>query len=113
MTEYSNFEIFAAMILIGIVTYLLRIVFLLRLPEFTENETVKAGLDAVPSSMLVALVLPFALIVETSTGTEISLFRNEIYAILLTIPIVIKLKKPGYSILIALILYFTLNLLGI
>ena len=71
-----------------------------------DNPTLKKGLDSIPSSLLVALVVPFTFFVN---GFFVPL-RLEVFVILITVPIVWLFKKPALSLPIALVLFFSLDL---
>jgi hypothetical protein len=77
------------------------------MPNILKSEIFKSGLGSVPSSLLVALVIPFTFFVS---GIFLP-YRIEVYSIILTIPIVLYLKKPGLSLPIAIIVYTLLNLI--
>ena len=94
-------------ILIGLATFSLRALFLFKLPDIMDNPTLKKGLDSIPSSLLVALVIPFTFFVN---GVFLPL-RIEVLVVLVTIPIVWLLKKPSLSLPIALVLFLGLNFL--
>jgi branched-subunit amino acid transport protein len=105
--DYNIQLLTIAIIIIGLNTLFLRSVFLFYLPEFTSNPVIQKGMQVVPASMLVALVIPFLIFREN----ELQFFTIEVAAILLTIPIIYKLKNPGYGIIIAFSLYFILQLI--
>ena len=87
-------------LLIGGFTLLFRAILLFKLPSQIQNPYVQYGLNKLPSSMLVALVVPFGFFVDKS----FSPFKIEVYAILITIPLLFLLKKPGLSLPIGLVI---------
>lgn len=89
--------------IIGLFTFSFRAIFLYYLPKsFNTNLVLKKGLESVQSSLLVALVIPFTFFLGTSFLPN----RPEVFSILITIPIIYFIKKPGLSLPIAIILYF-------
>ena len=107
MTLIDETTLLISFFIIGAFTFLFRAIFLYYLPDsFNANLTLKRGLESVPSSLLVALVIPFTFFIDT---TFLPL-RAEVYAILLTIPVAYFIKKPGLSLPIAIILYFIINI---
>lgn len=103
MTQFDDLTLVASFIVIGIFTFTFRAIFLYNLPKrFSENDIIKTGLNSVSSSLLVALVIPFAFFVNL----ELQLVRIEVLAILVTIPIIYIIKKPGLSLPIAIVVYF-------
>lgn len=108
MAEYPISDLLLAFFVIGISTFLIRAIFLFYLPNFIKNDVYfKKGLESVPSSLLVVLVIPYAFFVDSQP----SLFRPEVLAIILTIPIIWITKKPGLSLIIAIIVLGVLNFL--
>jgi len=99
MTETVQLLILIA--LIGVTTLALRATFLFYLPKFINHPRIRRAFDAVPASMLVALVIPFTFFVNQ----QLSLFRTEVYAILITIPLIYLTKKYAYGLLISIISY--------
>ena len=88
----------------------MRTIFLIYFPENLNNEKIKKGLESVPSSLLVALVIPYTFFI----GTEFLLFRGEVSIILIVAFIVKYTKKPGLSLTFALIMLFAYEaLIGI
>ena len=71
-------------------------------PGLLNKSLLRKGLESVPSSLLVALVIPFTFFVEGN----LVLLRNEVYAILLTALALWYLKRPGLSLIIAIICLF-------
>lgn len=103
-----DFEIYLpAFLIIGISTFFFRAVFLFNLPAILNNIMLKKGLDSIPSSLLVALVIPYTFFIDK----EFLPFRLEVYVILITIPIVLFINKPALSLPIALILLLGLTYL--
>jgi branched-subunit amino acid transport protein len=72
-----------------------------------KNNYIRKGLESVPTSLLVALVIPFALFVNG----KLILFRNEVYAVVLTVVVVWYIKKPGLSLILAISFLFGLDFL--
>ncbi len=72
-----------------------------------KNNTIRKGLESVPSSLLVAFVVPFTLFIDG----KLLIWRKEVLAILLTIPIVWYLKKPGLSLILAIIILIGISFL--
>ena len=93
--------------MIGCCTYLFRGLFLFKYPKVMENNYIRKGLESVPTSLLVALVIPYALFVD---GTLI-LSRIEVFAVVLTLLVVWFIKKPGLSLIIAIAFLFGLDFL--
>ncbi len=107
MAEYQINELLAVIVVIGVLTFLIRALFLFYLPKFIEEDIyLKKGLESVPSSLLVVLVIPFAFFVDAQL-----LVRPEVFAILLTIPVIWIIKKPGSSLIIAILILVVLNFL--
>ena len=93
-------------VVIGFGTFFLRAVFLYSLPQVIKNnQTIRQGLNSVPSALLVALVVPYTFFINGS----LVLWRNDVIAILLTIPVIWFTKKPGLSLPIALLILIFLN----
>lgn len=101
---YSTFELFLIISIIGVTTLFFRSIFLFKLPSWVKHPIVKRGMDAVPSAMLVALVIPFTFFVDK----KFLFLRLEVGAILGTIPIVYFTKKYSYGLIFAIILYIFL-----
>lgn len=93
----SELTYIGVFVIVGLFTFLFRAIFLFSKPDLFKNSHFKNGLDSVPSALLVALVIPYTFF--ASGG--FSPFRIEVLAILLTIPIIYYLKKPGLSLPIA------------
>ena len=91
---------------IGCFTYSFRAVFLFKYPGLLNKSLIRKGLESVSSSLLVALVIPFTFFVEGN----LVLLRNEVYAILLTVLALWYLKRPGLSLIIAIICLFGINI---
>ncbi len=94
-------------LLIGLATFLLRAVFLFSLPRLMENTILKKGLSSVSSSLLVALVIPYTFFI----GGIFSPWRVEVLVLLLVIPIVWFSKKPGFSLIFAVLIFFGVDIL--
>lgn len=109
MSEYNYAELWLMIVVIGIVTFLIRYLFLIFEPRFSDHPVIKRGMRAIPAAMLVALVVPFTLF----DNQVIHPFRTEVYAICLTIPITFLTKKYGYGLIFALIIYVSLSHLGL
>ena len=92
-------------VVVGLFTFSFRAVFLFYMPQIFKSDVFKNGLESVPSSLLVALVIPFTFF---ASGNFLP-FRMQVLAIVLTIPIVYYLKKPGLSLPVAIIIlgFFT------
>ena len=90
---------------VGIFTFSFRAIFLFYMPQIFKSEVFKNGLESVPSSLLVALVIPFTFF----ASGEFLPFRIQVLAIVLTVPVVYYLKKPGLSLPVAIIIlgFFT------
>ena len=101
-------ELYILIIVIGLSTYFIRVVYFLVNMNLSQNELLKRGLEVVPPSMLVALVIPFTLFEDRS----LNLFRLEVGAILLSLPIIYKSKKFGYGLVICFAMYGFLALIG-
>lgn len=98
---------FFVFFVIGFSTYFFRAVFLYKYPRPMKNNTIRKGLESVPSSLLVAFVVPFTLFIDG----KLLIWRKEVLAILLTIPIVWYLKKPGLSLILAIIILIGISFL--
>lgn len=93
--------------LIGSCTYSFRAIFLFKYPGLFNKSLIRKGLESVPSSLLVALVIPFTFFVDGS----LIFFRNEVYAVLLTLFVLWYIKKPGLSLILAILILFGLNII--
>lgn len=100
-------DVLFTILVIGIATYLIRVILFFKLPRFADNKYIEKGMHSIPATMLVALVVPFAIIFDET----INLFRNEVYTIIITIFIVWKIKKPSIALLIAMLIYFLLEII--
>lgn len=96
---------FLLILFIGCFTYSFRAVFLFKYPGLLNKSLIRKGLESVPSSLLVALVIPFTFFVE---GNFVPL-RNEVYAVLLAVLVLWYLKKPGLSLILTIIFLFGFN----
>lgn len=85
---------------VGLFTFSFRAVFLFYMPQMFKSDVFKNGLESVPSSLLVALVIPFTFF---SSGFFMP-FRIQVFAIVLTVPLIYYLKKPGLSLPIAILI---------
>ena len=94
-------------VMVGIFTFSFRAIFLFHKPNLFKSNHFRNGLDSVPSALLVALVIPFTFFVS---GVFLP-FRIQVYTILLTIPIIYYLKKPGLSLPVAIIIFAILSYL--
>ena len=102
----DELSLILAFIVVGLFTFSFRAFFLYYQPKFfTDNVYFKRALESVPSSLLVALVVPFTLFI----GNTFSPFRVEVLAIMLTIPVVLVIKKPGLSLIVAILLSYSLT----
>ncbi|MHA2028264.1 MAG: AzlD domain-containing protein [Candidatus Kariarchaeaceae archaeon] len=95
---FSDSEYLSMLIIIGLITYVTRLTFVLYTPKLLNKESVKNGLDGISPSMLVGFVIPFTLFVDK----RFELFRIEVFAISLAFIIVILTKKPSLGIVTAL-----------
>lgn len=93
--------------IVGLFTFSFRAIFLFHKPNLFKNIHFRNGLDSVPIALLVALVIPFTFFVS---GVFLP-FRIPVYTIILTIPIVYYLKKPGLSLPIAIVIFAILSFL--
>jgi branched-subunit amino acid transport protein len=108
LKNYETLDLLIVFFIIGSFTFLFRAIFLFNLPElFKNSELIRKGLESVPSSLLVVLVIPYAFFVET----QLHLIRPEVFAIILTIPIIWITKKPGLSLIIAILVLIITNFL--
>ena len=89
-------------VLLGISTFSMRSIFLIHFPQKLNNQKIRKGLESVPSSLLVALVIPYTFFVETN----FDLFRLEVLVLLITVPVIKFLKTPGLSLVFSLITFF-------
>ena len=103
MTVYETY--IPVFIGLGIATYIIRVTFLIIRPKLLDNSVLQKGLKSIPNSLLVALVVPFTFFID---GAFLPI-RLGVLAILITIPIVYYTKRPGLSLLFAIIIYFTLD----
>ncbi|MHA2029297.1 MAG: AzlD domain-containing protein [Candidatus Kariarchaeaceae archaeon] len=97
----NTFELYILISIIGISTYFIRVIYFVVNLNLSENELIKRGLEVVPPSMLVALVIPFTLFEDQS----LDLFRIEVASILLSLPIIYKSQKFGYGLVICFVIY--------
>ncbi|MCH8907988.1 MAG: AzlD domain-containing protein [Candidatus Heimdallarchaeota archaeon] len=104
----SDSELLLAFIIIGIATFSMRALFFFYHPNFINKKTIKDGLNSIPSSLLVVLVIPFALF----ENLKFLPFRLEVYAIFIAGIFTVLTKKPGLSLGIALIAYEIFNLVN-
>jgi branched-subunit amino acid transport protein len=107
MNDAELFTHLLLFLLIGCFTYSFRAIFLFKYPGLLNKSLIREGLESVPSSLLVVLVIPFTFFVERN----FVLFRNEVFAVLLTALALWYLKKPGLSLIIAIICLFGLNII--
>lgn len=103
---YTEAELFIGIGLIGLGTYLIRLVFMVFLPKISENEYIKSAMEAIAPAMLIALVIPFTIFI----GGSIDLLRIEVLAIVTAAIFVALTKRPGLGILVAMVSYFVLDL---
>ena len=102
---YDEFTYILAFIIIGLFTFGFRATFLFYKPQLFENKIFSDGLESVPASLFVALVIPFTFF---DYGV-FNPFRPQVLAIILTVPVVHYIKKPGLSLIIAIVLYFIIS----
>lgn len=95
---YDHFELLIMFFLLGISTFGMRSLFLIYFPQKLNNEQIRKGLESVPSSLLVALVIPYTFFMDNIFEFN----RIEVF-VLLVVAIIIKfLKTPGLSLVFAL-----------
>lgn len=102
-----NNDVFLTILIIGIFTYAFRVVLFFKLPGFTENKYIKKGMESIPATMLIALVIPFSIIIDD----KVVFLSIEFISIGTAAIIVWKLKKPNYGLIFTLAIYFLLSLL--
>ncbi len=107
--SYTSTDLAIVIGVIGLSTVFIRAIFLFQLPKKVNHPLVKRGMEAVPAAMLVALVLPFTLF----ENQRISLFRAEVFAIIISLPLMVMTKKYAYGLLFAVILYLLLTAIGL
>ena len=108
MIDITNITVFIPVfVIIGLATFFLRAIFLFILPGFMNNSILKKGLSSVSNSLLVAFVIPFTFFVERI----FSPWRVEVIAIVIVVPIIWKSRKPGFSLIFAILIFTGLNLL--
>lgn len=91
---------------IGLSTFFFRAIFLYYIPSRIQtNQTIRRGIESVPGSLLVALVIPYTLFIDGI----FSPWRIEVVSILLAVPVLYYIKKPGLSLLVAIAIFFILN----
>ncbi|MCE7737629.1 MAG: AzlD domain-containing protein [Candidatus Heimdallarchaeota archaeon] len=95
---YDHFELLIMFFLLGISTFGMRSLFLVHFPQKLNNEQIRKGLESVPSSLLVALVIPYTFFIET----DVDFIRLEVFVLLVVMVIIKFLKTPGLSLVIAL-----------
>jgi branched-subunit amino acid transport protein len=105
MDEAAVFTYLILFFLIGCFTYLFRGLFLFQYPDIMNNNYIRKGLESVPTSLLVALVIPYALFVDSN----LILFRIEVFAVFLTVIVLWYIKKPGLSLIVAMIFLLGLD----
>ena len=98
---YSESSVFGAIFVIGIFTYFFRLVFLFGVPEILKSDRIESAMDVMPVAMLVALVIPTILFV----GNSLMIFRPEVFAIVLSVPLVYKLKHSGLGLVFSVLFY--------
>ena len=107
MLQVDDCTLIIAFLGVGLSTFFFRAIFLYYQPTGIQtSQIIRKGLESVPATLLVALVVPYALFID---GTFNPL-RIEVVAILLAIPILIYIKKPGLSLPVAILLYFLLTI---
>lgn len=89
-----------AIIISGFFTLLTRSIFLIKVPFERDNQLINRGMQAVPSAMLIGLVIPFAFF-----ENQVLVLNSIGLSIILTIPLVYISKKPGLGILCVLLFY--------
>ena len=92
-------------LLTGVGTYIIRVLFLVTRPKLLNNPILQKGLESIPNSLLVAFVIPFTFFINGI----FSPLRIEVLAVLITIPLIYYTKKPGLSLIFAIIIYLTLS----
>lgn len=101
----NTFTLLVVFVIVGLFTFSFRAVFLFYMPQIFKSDVFKNGLESVPSSLLVALVIPFTFF----TSGSFMPFRIQVFAIILTVPLVYYLKKPGLSLPIAIVILVILT----
>ncbi|MEC8704318.1 MAG: AzlD domain-containing protein [Asgard group archaeon] len=101
----NEIEMFSTITIIGIFTLLIRSIFIYYLPEFMSSEKIKRGMSTVPASMLVSLVIPFTFFIDQ----QFIFNRPEVYAIIISIPLIHFSKRYSYGLIIAMICYFIID----
>ncbi len=79
--------------------------FLIYFPQKLNNEQIRKGLESVPSSLLVALVIPYTFF----TNNVVEFNRLEVFVLLVVAAIIKFLKTPGLSLVVALSLLLILE----
>ncbi len=92
-------------VILGLSTFLMRATFLFHFPTRLNNENIRKALESVPSSLLVALVIPYTFFVETS----ISIFRIEVLILVASVPVINYFRKPGLSLVLTLTALMLIN----
>ena len=103
---YDYILLFGMFVILGFSTFLMRAIFLFNFPTRLNNQQIRKALESVPSSLLVALVIPYTFFIET----KLSIFRIEVLILVLAVPIIKYLKKPGMSLVLTLTLLMLFNL---
>ena len=103
----DDFTLLGVFFIVGIFTFVFRAIFLYYKPHLFTKDLFKNGLDAVPSTLLVALVIPFTFFVS---GTFLP-FRLEVLALIWTVPIIYYLKKLCLSLPVAILILALLSIL--
>lgn len=104
----NNLILLGVFAVVGIFTFSFRAVFLFYMPQkLKRSDIFKNGLESVPSSLLVALVIPFTFF----TSGSFLPYRIQVLAVVLTIPVVYYIKKPGLSLPVAIVILGFLTIL--
>lgn len=93
-------------IVIGFSTLFLRAIFLYIEPLNFTDPVFRKAMEAVPTALLVGLVIPFLIFTEG----WLNLISIEMLASLLTIPFVYWSKRPWIGILVAFAFYYALQI---
>ncbi|MHA2033601.1 MAG: hypothetical protein ACW99Q_29890 [Candidatus Kariarchaeaceae archaeon] len=73
-------------------------IFLIHFPNKLNNANIRKGLESVPSSLLVALVIPYTFFIDKN----LDFTRIEVFVLLVITPIIKFLKTPGLSLVLSL-----------
>ena len=102
---YAEFELLISILVVGIATFLMRAYGIFTSVTRIEHPLISKAMEAIPASMLVAFVVPYAFLKDKT----LIFWRPEVLAILVTLLVVFIIRRPGYGLPIALCLYFALE----